>query len=201
MAPQRALQVLIVDDDPGILSALTRLLQRDGHTVQTATNGQEALALLHERGFDLILCDLLMPALDGQTLYGLLQWQLPALCQRIIFLTGDTLSPDSMLFVEQCGQPWIPKPCGIAEGTDCYGTDTACSRAQCTRRARGEGPCGAVAPDRSVARGGRPEGSTPRMTATGSPYFFAPPIPISSCDLPCPCSPPTPIPRMAQHLQ
>jgi CheY-like chemotaxis protein len=115
MAPQRALQVLIVDDDPGILSALTRLLQRDGHTVQTVTNGQEALALLHERGFDLILCDLLMPALDGQTLYGLLQWQLPALCQRIIFLTGDTLSPDSMLFVEQCGQPWIPKPCGIAE--------------------------------------------------------------------------------------
>jgi CheY-like chemotaxis protein len=115
MAPQRALQVLIVDDDPGILSALTRLLQRDGHTVQTATNGQEALALLHERGFDLILCDLLMPALDGQTLYGLLQRQLPALCQRMIFLTGDTLSPESMLFVEQCGQPWIPKPCSIDE--------------------------------------------------------------------------------------
>ena len=31
------------------------------------------------------------------------------------FLTGDTLSPDSMRFVEQCGQPWIPKPCSIAE--------------------------------------------------------------------------------------
>jgi signal transduction histidine kinase len=115
MAPQTALQVLVVDDNPGILSALTRLLQRDGHMVQTATNGQEALALLHERGFDLILCDLLMPALDGQTLYGLLQRQLPAFCQRMIFLTGDTLSPDSRRFVEQCGQPWIPKPCGIAE--------------------------------------------------------------------------------------
>jgi PleD family two-component response regulator len=46
MAPQTALQVLVVDDDPGILSGLTRLLQRDGHTVETATNGQEALALL-----------------------------------------------------------------------------------------------------------------------------------------------------------
>jgi DNA-binding response OmpR family regulator len=33
----------------------------------------------------------------------------------MIFLTGDTLSPDSMRFVEQCGQPWIPKPCSIAE--------------------------------------------------------------------------------------
>lgn len=115
MAPQTTLQVLVVDDDPGILSALTRLLQRDGHTVQTAPDGQAALALLQEGGYDLILCDLLMPALDGQTLYGLLQRQVPTLCQRTIFLTGDTLSPDSMRFVEQCGQPWIPKPCSIAE--------------------------------------------------------------------------------------
>jgi CheY-like chemotaxis protein len=115
MAPQTPLQVLVVDDNPGILSALTRLLQRDGHTVQTAADGQAALALLNERSYDLILCDLLMPELDGQTLYGLLQRQLPALCQRMIFLTGDTLSPESMLFVEQCGLPWIPKPCGIAE--------------------------------------------------------------------------------------
>ena len=81
MAPQRALQVLVVDDDPGILSALMRLLQRDGHTVETATDGQAALALLREGCYDLILCDLLMPELDGQTLYGLLQRQLPALCQ------------------------------------------------------------------------------------------------------------------------
>jgi CheY-like chemotaxis protein len=115
MAPQIALQVLVVDDDPGILSGLTRLLQRDGHMVQTAPDGQAALALLQEGGYDLILCDLLMPALDGQTLYGLLQWQLPTLCQRMIFLTGDTLSPDSMRFVEQCGQPWLPKPCGTDE--------------------------------------------------------------------------------------
>ena len=48
MAPQTALQVLVVDDDPGILSALMRLLQRDGHTVETATDGQAALALLQE---------------------------------------------------------------------------------------------------------------------------------------------------------
>src|SRR5215510_11173704 len=106
MAPQLALQVLVVDDNPGILSALTRLLQR---------NGQAALALLHEGCYDLILCDLRMPVLDGQTLYGLLLRQSPALCLRIIVLTGDTLSPESMLFVGQCGQPWIPKPCSIAE--------------------------------------------------------------------------------------
>jgi CheY-like chemotaxis protein len=115
MAPQPPLQVLVVDDDPGILSALTRFLQRDGHTVQTATDGQAALALLQEGGYDLILCDVLMPELEGQTLYGLLLRQSPALCQRIIFLTGDTLGGDSQAFLARCGQPWISKPCGIAE--------------------------------------------------------------------------------------
>jgi CheY-like chemotaxis protein len=115
MAPQTPLHVLVVDDEPGFLSGLTRLLQRDGHLVETATDGHAALALLQEGGYNLILCDLRMPALDGQTFYGLLQRQLPALCQRIIFLTGDTLSPDSMRFVEQCGLPWIAKPCRIEE--------------------------------------------------------------------------------------
>src|SRR5262249_35749912 len=115
MAPQTPLHVLVVDDEPGFLSGLRRLLQRDGHTVETATNGQEALALLHECCYDLILCDLLMPALDGQTLYGLLQHQHPTLCQRLIFLTGDTLGVDSQAFLAQCGLPWIAKPCGMEE--------------------------------------------------------------------------------------
>ena len=115
MAPQTPLHMLVVDDEPGFLSGLTRLLQRDGHTVETATDGQEALALLHERGFDLILCDLLMPAFDGQTLYGLLQRQHPTLCQRLIFLTGDTLGVDSQAFLAQCGLPWLAKPCRMEE--------------------------------------------------------------------------------------
>jgi hypothetical protein len=40
---------------------------------------------------------------------------LPALCRRMIFLTGDTWSPETRRFVEQCGQPWLRKPCSIAE--------------------------------------------------------------------------------------
>src|SRR5215510_15649271 len=115
MAPQTPLHMLVVDDEPGFLSGLTRLLQRDGHSVESASDGQAALARLHEDDYDLILCDLRMPALDGQTLYELLQRQHPALCPRMIFITGDTLSPDSMRFVEQCGLPWIAKPCGMEE--------------------------------------------------------------------------------------
>ena len=90
MAPRTPLHVLVVDDEPGILRALTRFLQRDGHSVATAPDGQAALARLRADAYDVLLCDLRMPALDGQTFYGLLQRQHPSLCQRLIVLTGDT---------------------------------------------------------------------------------------------------------------
>src|SRR5215831_936622 len=56
-----------------------------------------------------------MQEFDGQTLYGLLQQQHPTLCQRLIFLTGDTLGVESQAFLAQCGLPWIAKPCGMEE--------------------------------------------------------------------------------------
>ena len=82
--------------------------------MDTAANGQRALALLQERRYDVILCDLRMPELDGPTFSNLLTRQYPSLRQRVIFLTGDTLRADSMAFLAQCGQPWVPKPCTVA---------------------------------------------------------------------------------------
>ena len=115
MAPQTSLSILVVEDDRSIVSGLTRLLQRDGYLVDTADNGRQALALLAMSPYDLILCDLRMPELDGPTFYGMLLRQYPSLGQRIIFLTGDTLGDESQTFLKQCGQPWIPKPCTVAE--------------------------------------------------------------------------------------
>ena len=62
----------------------------------------------------MILCDLRMPDLDGPDCYALLGRQYPSLRQRVIFLTGDTLSTDSTAFLEKCAQPWLPKPCNAA---------------------------------------------------------------------------------------
>jgi CheY-like chemotaxis protein len=105
--------ILVIDDTPSIVSGLARLLRRDGHTVETAEHGNGALALLQERSHDVVLCDLHMPALDGPTFYAILTSQYPALRQRVIFLTGDTLRAESLAFLDQCGQPWLAKPCTI----------------------------------------------------------------------------------------
>ena len=118
MAGQSPLRILIIDDEPGFASGLARLLSRDGATVETASDGQVALAQLHTQRYDVLLGDLLMPALNGPDLYAILQRSDASLCQRIIFLTGDTLGEESRAFLEKCGQPWLYKPCTAAEIRD-----------------------------------------------------------------------------------
>jgi CheY-like chemotaxis protein len=115
MALQTPRKILLIDDETSFVRALAQLLRRDGHTVHTADNGQHALAQLRTQCYDVILCDLHMPALDGPTLYALLRQQYPALCQRMIFVTGDTLGVESTAFLAQCGQPCLYKPCTAAD--------------------------------------------------------------------------------------
>jgi len=90
MAPHLRGTILVIDDEPSLVRALTGLLRRDGYHVDTASNGRHALAQLQERSYDVIVCDLHMPDLDGPAFYALLTQQYPALRQRVIFLTGNT---------------------------------------------------------------------------------------------------------------
>jgi PAS domain S-box-containing protein len=113
--PVKDRAILIVDDEPGIVNALAYLLRRDGYHVGTAGNGRLALAKLRERAYDLILCDLRMPELDGPGLYRELEEHLPHLLSRMIFLTGDTLSPEAREFLEKAGVARLNKPFRAAE--------------------------------------------------------------------------------------
>ena len=113
MAPYTSGGILVIDDEVSLVRALARLLQRDGYVVTTARNGRHALAALQAQRYDVILCDLRMPELDGRAFYAQLQQQAPALCQRVIFLTGDTGGETSRTFLTQCGRPWLRKPSPI----------------------------------------------------------------------------------------
>jgi DNA-binding response OmpR family regulator len=62
-------RVLVVDDDEPNRDLLSRRLQQQGHTVDQATDGEQALTVLAERPYDLVLLDIVMPKLDG---YGVL---------------------------------------------------------------------------------------------------------------------------------
>jgi signal transduction histidine kinase/response regulator RpfG family c-di-GMP phosphodiesterase len=112
--PLSPLAILLVDDEATIARALARLLHRDGHTVEVAANGRQALAKLQERSYDLIVSDWRMPELDGPGLYRVLEQEYPHLCQRTIILTGDTLSAEVDAFFAEHDIPRLTKPVTVA---------------------------------------------------------------------------------------
>jgi signal transduction histidine kinase/CheY-like chemotaxis protein len=103
-------RILLIDDEPSVQRALQRLLQRCGHDITLAANGHQGLAAIREDIYDVILCDLRMPGLDGPGVYRELERAYPHLLSRIIFLTGDVLSPEAQTFFDQVKSLRLVKP-------------------------------------------------------------------------------------------
>ena len=84
------LRILVVDDEKAILELLDRYFSARGHTVTTTPNGTRAIELAHQQSFDIVICDLRMPGLDGSAVIRQLR-ALPR-CQttRYIVSTGDS---------------------------------------------------------------------------------------------------------------
>jgi two-component system NtrC family sensor kinase len=114
--PTVASTILVVDDERGIRRALAYLLRREGHKVDTAVHGWQALHMLQEQSYDLVLCDLRMPELDGPSLYRHIVASKPQYLQRFVFLTGDTLSPETEAFLKQTPSLRLVKPFSAAQG-------------------------------------------------------------------------------------
>ena len=88
-------RILVVDDQPIILELLQTQLREDGHEIETANDGHEALAKLGAGGFDLLLTDQSMPGMTGEELAVAAREKFPTL--PVILLTGfggSTLDTD-----------------------------------------------------------------------------------------------------------
>lgn len=102
--------VLVVDDEPSVLSLIKDVLTADGHKVETASDGRVALSRLAEIEFDVVVSDIRMPEVDGRTLHREIERLNPDLVRRMVLLTGDTLSPETIEFLGQAGRPILFKP-------------------------------------------------------------------------------------------
>jgi CheY-like chemotaxis protein len=59
------LRILVVDDDTAVRSAIKIVLEQDGHEVILASNGKAGIAAAEDERFDLVICDIFMPGMDG----------------------------------------------------------------------------------------------------------------------------------------
>ncbi len=107
-------RILVVDDDDHLRELLSTVLSQDGRAVDTARDGIEAVALLSQNRYDLILSDLVMPGLDGPALYrALREVSHPTAAPRVIFMTGNAAGGEHAAFLRETTEPMLEKPFSV----------------------------------------------------------------------------------------
>ena len=116
-APQESAwraRILVVDDEPLVADMLQRTLGEQ-HDVTIATNADQALELILDVPFDVVLCDLLMPGVSGMDLYAELGLRRPGLEQRLVFMTGGAFTHRAAEFLSSVPNRRLTKPFVLAE--------------------------------------------------------------------------------------
>jgi two-component system, cell cycle sensor histidine kinase and response regulator CckA len=102
--------VLVVEDEPALVSIFRRALEHRGYRVLTAGNGEEALRVAEsvEGRVDLVVSDIVMPAMGGRELVWRLRSLYPDL--PVILASGYTTADGALQMMEDLGAKFIAKP-------------------------------------------------------------------------------------------
>jgi DNA-binding NtrC family response regulator len=106
--PEETFSLLLVDDEPSVLSSLKRVFFEDDYQIHTAGNGDQALALLSEVKVDAALIDLKMPGMDGLTLLKEMHRDYPQI--MVIMLTGHGSIQEAVEAVKLGAVDFLEKP-------------------------------------------------------------------------------------------
>jgi DNA-binding NtrC family response regulator/nitrogen-specific signal transduction histidine kinase len=108
-------KVLVVEDEPTVAQLIVDVLREEGHQVDAVLDSQEGLTRLSRVQYDLVICDLRMPRLDGPAFYDALVHSGSAARDRLMFITGDTLAPRTMKFLQSSKMTYLAKPFLVEE--------------------------------------------------------------------------------------
>ena len=104
----------MIDDDPGVVSAL-RLMLEGEHEVTTVASGRDALRLLlSDPPYDVVFCDLMMPGVSGMDLFEAVRLNRPGIERRLVFMTGGAFTPEAARFLERVPNGRVEKPFDLA---------------------------------------------------------------------------------------
>jgi two-component system response regulator MprA len=107
LASTAAAHVLVVDDDPRILSMMRRILEVDGYSVLTAAQGDAALETLRREQVDLVVLDVMMPGADGFEVCRTVRRESPV---PILMLTARDESTDKVNGLDCGADDYVVKP-------------------------------------------------------------------------------------------
>lgn len=110
-------RILVVEDEPTVAQLIVDVLTEQGHQVEAVLDSREGLYRISQQDYDLVICDLRMPRLDGRAFYKALVRSGSPVRNRLFFITGDTLAPRTVEFLKTHRIPYLAKPFLVEELT------------------------------------------------------------------------------------
>lgn len=105
------LPVLLIEDEPAVMSYVRAALERSGYEVVGSETGVDALRLLESGQFLGVVSDMRTPGgVDGADVHEWVCRNRPELAQRIVFITGDIANEETVATLRKTGAPCVEKP-------------------------------------------------------------------------------------------
>ena len=103
--------VLVIEDEPAVLSFVKAALERSGYRVVPVTSGVDALNMLAREQFLGVVSDMRTPGgVDGADVHAWIAANRPDLVARVIFITGDIVNEETAATLRRTGAPCVEKP-------------------------------------------------------------------------------------------
>jgi len=113
------LPVLVIEDEPSVMSFVKAALERAGYSVMTAASGVEALPMLEQGEFLGVVSDMRTPGgVDGADVHAWLAANRPTLVSKLVFITGDIVNEETAATLIKTGAPCVEKPFRISQLMD-----------------------------------------------------------------------------------
>jgi CheY-like chemotaxis protein len=111
-----SLPVLLIEDEPAVMSYVLAVLERSGYSVMCSESGADGLRLLESGNFLGVVSDMRTPGgVNGADVHAWISRNRPELISRIVFITGDVANEDTAATLERTGAPCVEKPFGVQQ--------------------------------------------------------------------------------------
>jgi DNA-binding response OmpR family regulator len=112
-------RILVIEDEPSVAAFMRTALERRGYEVIPSPSAAEGLRLLATSEFQGVVSDFRTPGgINGADLHDWVRRHRPQLASRIVFITGDTASAETIKLLQQDGTPCVEKPFRVRELMD-----------------------------------------------------------------------------------
>jgi CheY-like chemotaxis protein len=110
------LPVLLIEDEPAVMSYVRAVLERSGYEVVCSESGADGLRMLESGDFLGVVSDMRTPGgVNGADVHAWISRNRPELVSRLVFITGDIANEDTAATLQRTGAPCVEKPFGVQQ--------------------------------------------------------------------------------------